>query len=227
MFLHPAWFIDRHGARIGPWRCPLPEGVVEPDFLVERLLVQNFIAIPAPLFSRNVALRLGGLEEGLWYTADWDFWLKLARQGQTIHHPRPLSAFRIHPHAQTMQGSRQIDDFRSQLDIVLDRHLAGWKHSSGANSQVERVARFSVEVNTNLAALAHHRESHLARLFWRFLCLGPAGWQSYFRDSRIVERSLALSRWTGRSGKSGRPATRLISTQRDSPRTQSPMACGV
>ena len=32
MFLHPAWFIDRHGARIGPCRCPLPEGVVEPRF---------------------------------------------------------------------------------------------------------------------------------------------------------------------------------------------------
>ena len=50
--------------------------------VVERLLVQNFISMPAPLFSREAAIRVGGLDEDLWYTADWDFWLKLAAVGQ-------------------------------------------------------------------------------------------------------------------------------------------------
>lgn len=194
MFLQPSWFIDQRGARIGVWRCPLPHVVVEPQLFVERLLVQNFIAIPAPLFSRTAAIGLGGLEEGLWYTADWDFWLKLARAGRTIHHPRPLSAFRIHPQAQTMQGSRQLADFRDQLETVLSRHLAGREGSSGASSQVERVARFSVEVNTNLAALVHGCEAHLASLTWQFLRLGPGGWRRYFRDSRVVERTLSRYR---------------------------------
>ena len=76
---------------------------------------------------------LGGLEEGLWYTADWDFWLKLATPGPTIYHPRPLAAFRIHPRALTMQGSSQLDDFQRQLEVVLDRHLGGWEQSRGTN----------------------------------------------------------------------------------------------
>jgi hypothetical protein len=194
MFLHPSWFIDGLGTKIGLWRCPLPPDVVEPRLLVERLLIQNFIAIPAPLFSRHAALRLGGLEEGLWYTADWDFWLKLAKQGPTIFYPHPLSAFRIHPQAQTMLGSSQVDDFRTQLEMVLARHLNGLDASGGANGQVSRVARFSVEVNTNLAALAHRRESHLASLSWQFIRLGPGGWQRYFRDSRVIERTLSRYR---------------------------------
>ncbi len=124
MFLHSSWFIDPAGRRVGTWRCPLPgEFELGPDLIIARLLVQNFIAIPAPLFSRQAALDVGGLDEGLWYTADWDFWLKLAAAGCTFYHPRPLSAFRIHPHAQTMRGSSRVLEFRRQQEIVLERHL--------------------------------------------------------------------------------------------------------
>jgi biotin/methionine sulfoxide reductase len=35
--------------------------------------MQNFIAVPAPLFAREAALRVGGMDAALWYTADWDF----------------------------------------------------------------------------------------------------------------------------------------------------------
>ena len=87
------------------------------------MLVQNFISMPAPLFSREAALRVGGLDEDLWYTADWDFWLKLAAVGKTIYVPRALSAFRIHPHSQTVERSTQTDDFRRQLAIVLEKHI--------------------------------------------------------------------------------------------------------
>ena len=194
MFLHPSWFIDPSGTRIGLWRCPLPRDVVESDLLIERLLVQNFIAMPAPLFSRRAALSSGGLDEALWYTADWDFWLKLAARGPTIYHPRPLVAFRIHPQALTMQGSCRLDDFQRQLEVVLARHLGGWEQSRGANRRVGRVARFSIEVNTSLAALVHGRQSHLGNLFWRFIRLGPAGWRCYLRDSRIIERTLSRYR---------------------------------
>ncbi|MGO8898451.1 MAG: glycosyltransferase [Isosphaeraceae bacterium] len=191
MFLHPSWFIDPAGRRVGTWRCPLPgDAELAPDLVIERLLVQNFISIPAPLFSRQEALRAGGLDEELWYTADWDFWLKLAAAGSTYYHPRPLSAFRIHPQAQTMQGSSHLLEFRRQQEIVLDRHFGVGGPVRAGDSLGQRVARFSIELNTGLAAFVHGRESSPSGLFSRFLRLGPAGWHRYLRDSRIIERTL-------------------------------------
>lgn len=195
LFLHPSWYVDATDRRVGLWRCPLPSGrALGPESVLPRLLVQNSISMPAPLFSREVALRVGGLDEALWYTADWDFWLKLAAAGTTWYHPRPLSAFRIHPQAQTMRGSHRIEDFRAQLETVLDRHMGG----AGTTCRVFRrslaAARFSVEMNTGLAALVHGHRPAFDRLAWDFLRLGPRGCIRYLRDSRIFERSLARYR---------------------------------
>ena len=191
MFLHPSWFIGPQGNRVGSWCCPLPHDVeIEPEVMIERLLVQNFISMPAPVFSRVAVLKVGGLDEGLWYTADWDFWLKLAAAGKTYYHPRPLSAFRIHPQAQTMQGSADIQDFRKQLETVLSRHLDTCQSTDVSRRIAQRVARFSIDVNTYLASFIHGRESSVLRLLPKFLSLGPVGWHRYLRDSRIVERTL-------------------------------------
>lgn len=191
MFLHASWFVDPRGRRVGLWRCPLPADCeLESDFVIDRLLVQNFISMPAPLFSRKAALQVGGLDEALWYTADWDFWLKLAAAGKTVYHPIPLAAFRIHPHSQTMQGSCHISDFRQQQEAVVARHLGPWESDSTCHWTGRQIARFSIEVNTALAAYVHGRESHWLRLISRFIGLGPAGWNRYLRDSRIIERTL-------------------------------------
>src|SRR5262249_37337461 len=74
LLLPPSWFIGADGRRLGLWRCPLPAGrPLPPELVVERLLVQNFIAAPAPLFRRDAALAAGGLDPLLWYAADWEF----------------------------------------------------------------------------------------------------------------------------------------------------------
>jgi glycosyltransferase involved in cell wall biosynthesis len=195
LFLHPSFFIDPCGRRVGTWHCPLPvDSELDPDLVIERLLVQNFISIPAPLFSREAALRAGGLDEQLWYTADWDFWLKLAATGKTVYHPTPLTAFRIHPHSQTMQRSSDVGEFRHQQERVVARHL-GTLELNGTHDQIKRrIARFSIEVNTALAAHVHGSESHLAHLCSQFIGLGPVGWHRYLRDSRIIERTLSRYR---------------------------------
>ena len=50
MALHPVWFIDASGWRLGMWQCPLPDdgGPIPPAAMLERLIVQNFVALPAP-----------------------------------------------------------------------------------------------------------------------------------------------------------------------------------
>jgi GT2 family glycosyltransferase len=185
LVVHPSWFIDLRGTRLGRWRCPLPPGKVDPSLVLERLIVQNFLAVPAPIFRRELALRIGGMDESLWYTADWDFWLKLSRASTVLHHPEPLAAFRIHADSQTAQRSSRDGELRLQLETVLRRHLGA---AAGADRRLASVAAFSVELNLALAGSLHRRPAPWRSLGARFLALGPAGWKRYLRDSRIAER---------------------------------------
>lgn len=188
LFLHPARFIDERGRPLGTWRCPLPAGESPPAVAVERLLVQNFIAMPTPVFRRQLVTEWGGFDESLRYTADWDMWLKLAAAGTTVYHRKPLAAFRLHRDSQTMNFP--LARFREELEQTLGRHAALTK----AFSRVERVARFSVAVNASLAARYHGQSVSFGSLAGEWLRLGPWGWRRYLRDSRIIERIMARVR---------------------------------
>ncbi|HWG44485.1 MAG TPA: glycosyltransferase [Gemmataceae bacterium] len=196
LFLHASVFIDATGQQLGTWRCPLsPYRSLRPDSVLERLLVQNFIAIPAPLFRREAALRVGGMDERLWYTADWDFWLKLAAAGETLYDPRPLACFRVHALSQTVRQSRDSGAFRRQHEVVLQRHLPGWlRRHAELQAILPQVAEFSTELNTALTGSLHGQIPNLVALLGRWLALGPVGWHRFLRDSRIAERVLARLR---------------------------------
>ena len=195
LFLHPSWFIGADGERLGLWRCPFPAcRPLSPAFAVGRLLVQNFIAAPAALFRHDTALAAGGLDPVLWYTADWDFWLKLAASGPTVYCSQPLAAFRIHPLSQTVVRGSQVGEVRRQLELVLERHLSTSSGRSPGPAAVHRAAHFSIDMNVHLLARYHGEKSPWVDLLRRFLRLGPAGWRLYLRDSRILERVLARLR---------------------------------
>ncbi len=90
---------------------------------MEALIVQNFIACPAPGFPTALAKRMGGMDDRLWYTADWDFWLKLAASGPLVYSGEPLAAFRIHPQSQTVRDSFDTDRLLSQMDGVVEQYF--------------------------------------------------------------------------------------------------------
>ncbi len=196
LFLHPSGFINKTGKTIGVWKCPLPSSpkIITPDLLIEKLLIQNFISIPAPIFRRETALEVGGLNERLWYTADWDFWLKIATKGNSLYYPTPLSGFRIHGGSQTIQRSSSIQDFREQLESVVNEHLRTWEAPESAKRGVEKAARFSIEVNVSLATSFHKGKKQIINLLVQLLRLGPTRGLRYLRDSRIVERMYARMR---------------------------------
>jgi len=189
MHLHPAYVIDTAGRRLGQWHCPLPTSMrpVPPRLLLERLLVQNFVAIPTPTIRREAYLRVGGLDEQLWYTADWDLYLKLLSVGDVYYHPEPLACFRIHGSSLTMSGSRRAEDFHRQMEIVLDRHIG--KLESSSRESVRRLGRASIAMNIALAALNNGQPGQIVTALAQLLSLGPRGLLRYFRDSRIVERA--------------------------------------
>ncbi|MCX6082852.1 MAG: glycosyltransferase [Chloroflexi bacterium] len=196
LLLHPSDFIGVDNINYGPWRCPLPiiPEIINSDLMIEKLLIQNFISIPAPIFKRRIVLEVGGLDENLWYTADWDLWLKMAGCGGTLYYPKPLSGFRIHPNSQTILRSSYLQLFREQLEYVKNKYLHLWDVSQPLKSQINKIASFSIEVNVALAGLIHGEK---VRYFWllkSFLLLGPLGQYRYLRDSRIWERVTARLR---------------------------------
>jgi GT2 family glycosyltransferase len=185
LVVHPSIFVDDRGRKLGIWRCPLPAGTVPGQLVFERLIVQNFLAIPAALFRPELVIENGGMDESLWYTADWDLWLRLARMGPVLHEPRPLACFRVHGASQTSQRSRDEAALRGQLEAVLRRHLSA---AAAGNEHVAAAATFSADLNVALAGALHGRGFPWGRLLQKFLSLGPVGWQRFFRDSRITER---------------------------------------
>lgn len=186
--LHNTMFVGPDGQRLGPWTCPLPEGVVPSALFIERLLVQNFIAIPSPVFRRSAAIDSGGLDEALWYTADWDLWFRLGAMGPIRFLADTLSAFRVHPKSQTVTHFLHPGEWEQQLTTVFVRHFPLWKATGKQRERVEEVAMASIAVNAALAAMSRGQPLLWKGPLLKVLALGPSGWHRYVRDSRIVER---------------------------------------
>jgi len=185
MAVHPVWFIDAAGWRLGTWRCPLPEDgkPLQSAQVIERLLVQNFIALPAPVVQRRLACEGGGMDERLWYSADWDFWLRMAARGETLYTSQPLACFRVHERSQTVVAAGRPAEMRRQLEEVLHRHMGALGASSEAPA-VLRTARLSLDLNCFFAAWG--------RGWFRVLrdasALSRSEWHRLLRDSRLGER---------------------------------------
>jgi hypothetical protein len=145
------------------------------------------------MFRRQDAISLGGLDTDLWYTADWDFYLKLARLGPAAHLSEVLAGFRIHPASQTIAGSRNAEEFARQLSIPVTRHLDALKDPA-TRRKIRKAADFSNAVNLFLAKRFHGHDGNIMPLIWKFMALGPGGWMRYFRCSRVHERVYARLR---------------------------------
>jgi GT2 family glycosyltransferase len=192
LILHTADFINRRGQRVGRWRCPLPP-TSPPVATVARLLVQNFVPLPTALFRREDALRVGLLEPKLWFTADWDFWLKLAALGPTRYLPSSLAAFRLHPQSQTVARTSRSAELREQYQAVFDAHWTIWRDRLANPRCVAAAAELSREVNVALAA-RHYGDTVNWKRLLRAMASGPATWAFFLRNSRIVERAISRLR---------------------------------
>jgi GT2 family glycosyltransferase len=195
LFLHSSWFIDSNRRRVGPWTCPLPRkgAPLPPELILQRLLIQNFIAMPAPLFKRSAALKAGPMDEKLWFTADWKLWLALASQGPTIYLPEALAEYRIHSSSQTLAGAKNPYEIANQVRLVVEDVFPGVANHIVKASRTWQIAQVNIELYAILAAGSQGQSLRLSGFIVRFLLLGPVGWYVFFRDSRVVQRVFA--RW--------------------------------
>jgi glycosyltransferase involved in cell wall biosynthesis len=189
MFLNPSHIVDGAGRTMGVWRCPLPANVpLGTSEVAGRLLIQNFVSMPASVIRAQAWRDAGGMDDGLWYTADWDLYLKIASQGDTVYSPDVTTAFRIHQGSLTVKGSRDAAGFLEQMERVIDRHI-GLIPAAGRQRTL-KTARASAAINTALAATVHGRPLAIVRAAWALLTLSPSEIARYVRNSRLHERVL-------------------------------------
>jgi len=87
------------------------------------------------LASAAALRRAGGFDSRLVNLADWDMWMRLAMAGPPAYVPRPLVAYRIHPHNASMDTAlilaeaRSLDQrYGSSLDYGALYHYLAWVH---------------------------------------------------------------------------------------------------
>lgn len=190
LHLAPSAIVDRSGKTLGVWNCPFDKDglAIAKNGLLEKLLVQNFVAVVSPIVRRDAWLEVGGIDRDLWYTGDWDLWVKLACHGGVRYHEQVTGGFRIHDQSATSIGSVDDKEFESQHLTVIDRYIDELRAESAA--RVRSMAEASIHVNVALASAAHGDVSKLPNAVWAAVKLGPSKLVDYVQYSRILERSL-------------------------------------
>jgi glycosyltransferase involved in cell wall biosynthesis len=105
---------DAEGRPLGaPYRAPVP-------FDLRRLLdVCDTLAQPSCFLRRDAVLAVGGLDESLHWSMDWDLYLRLAFRFRFVPVDRELATWREYPGTKTRSGGWRR--FR-ELVRVLRRH---------------------------------------------------------------------------------------------------------
>jgi glycosyltransferase involved in cell wall biosynthesis len=202
LLFHAVRFVDPTSRRLGEWRAPLaPDRLLSSTDVLEHLIVQNFISCPAPVLRKPLIGE--GIDASLWYTGDWELYLRVASTTSSVYLGEPLADFRLHTTSLTMQRSGASADFRRQLDQIVERFEAAVPRAN--RTRLLRIARFSNAVNVALADAFHGRLQTLLCLMPRALSLGASDWERYLNDSRIVERLSARLRLVLQRRGSARP----------------------
>jgi glycosyltransferase involved in cell wall biosynthesis len=111
------WFIDAAGRRLPATGWSRREG----DLLPDLLRLENPIFLPSVLVRRALVDAVGGFDERLRRSEDWDLWLRLGRRGvRWALVDEPLAEYRLHPGQKHRDTRRRL---AAQLEI-LDRLFA-------------------------------------------------------------------------------------------------------
>lgn len=102
---------------------PPVTGLVE-GWLFEDLLRRNFITTDAAIIRRDALLKLGGFDETITGTEDWDLWLRLAGSSPVLYSRQPTFVYRLR--ANSLSRDRQrMDRMRFRTLVKADQLYPG------------------------------------------------------------------------------------------------------
>jgi glycosyltransferase involved in cell wall biosynthesis len=161
---HPDWGLlygranhtDEYDCVLGPYPTA--------PYSFRRLVEDNCVCQPAVFWRTDLAQRVGPFDEALHGCMDYDYWLRAARAGASIHHVEDLLACsRLHPEAKTVacrlrMYRESIAVCRRWAGVVPQGHLVGFWQERLRQSRwgrvpllVRWVARLDYHARTVLA----------------------------------------------------------------------------
>ncbi len=194
MFINPSIFINESGREVGKWNIPLaPSQPLDSENVLRHLVVQNFIALPSPIFRRDIWLSIEDMDEELWFLADWKLWGAIAAKTRTVMLPEMLTAYRVHSASQTTQRTSDADDLWRQYKTVISS-MAAQLDEAPFKTRAIRAADLNAGICVSMALWSHKERAAALREFIKHWLKSPAVWYQFFRDSRIHERLSARLR---------------------------------
>jgi glycosyltransferase involved in cell wall biosynthesis len=151
---YPDWnMIDSRGRKI--------KSVLLPEFSFRDLFENNRV-LPGPgtWIRKKVALRIGGRNPKWIYVGDYDFWLRLAMEGEIVHRPGLLAQWRKHfastsiSHRGELMAKERVEVIDSFIENY-ESELSGFSKSlAKANSRyyAARLGFFSRDVEARKLA---------------------------------------------------------------------------
>jgi glycosyltransferase involved in cell wall biosynthesis len=112
--------IDAAGDPLDLTELESPAAGVQSD-LIGRLAIDNRIMFPSIAVRRDTYERVGGFHPGLFHSADWDMWKRVALAVPVWYEPEPLAMYRVHDQSDTstlMRTGANIADARHAIEIA-------------------------------------------------------------------------------------------------------------
>jgi glycosyltransferase involved in cell wall biosynthesis len=106
-----AHYCDADGTIIGGYRTE--------DFDPVKLAWYNFICQPSAFFRRETFDIVGGLDESLHYSLDFDLWIKIGKLFPCRHIPGYLSMFRLHDASKSIRDETLIKNCEEGLAVAI------------------------------------------------------------------------------------------------------------
>ncbi len=125
------WLEDESGARRRFSAVHPPVGGRGEGRVFAQLLRKNFITTDAVVARRALVRELGGFDETIRGTEDWDLWLRLAARHPVRWSPQPTFVYRRGTN--TVSGNRsRMDRMRSQTLVNAERLFPAAVRAAGA-----------------------------------------------------------------------------------------------
>jgi glycosyltransferase involved in cell wall biosynthesis len=170
-----------------------------PPLPADELLTHlNWFAPFSPLLRAQLVKRVGGFDERLAASEDWDFWIRASRCGVLTYLPGPVGVYRLHPG----QMHRDPARLRANQDLVIGKHF----EQGSREWHITQAARALEEAKEHWA-----RRSYARTMRRVFDCIWHA--RSYrtvktlvnvsFRHDRLLPPASTLARGKARAGGGG------------------------
>ena len=85
-------------------------------WVLERLLLQNFVTCSSVMLSREVYRHYGGFDPSFYYIEDWPLWLRICAEHQLGYVATPLVRYRVHATSKSMKVRQTMSDLLRIVD---------------------------------------------------------------------------------------------------------------